>query len=63
MKVAVNKDKCIGCGTCIAIVSEVFEMDNDGKSKVKEGADFEKNKEVIYQAKDSCPTQAIDVEE
>lgn len=63
MKVAVNKDKCIGCGTCISIAPEVFEMAEDGKSKVKEGADFEKNKEAIHQAKDSCPTQAIEVEE
>ena len=62
MKVKVNKDKCIGCGTCVALAPEVFEIDDDGKSKIKEGADLEKNKEVIKQAKDACPTQAIEIE-
>lgn len=63
MRVKVDKNKCIGCGTCVSIAPEVFEMEDDGKSKVKEGADLEKNKEAIRQAKDSCPTQAIEVEE
>ncbi|MCX7880974.1 MAG: ferredoxin [Patescibacteria group bacterium] len=63
MKVLVDKNKCLGCGLCVSIASEVFEMVEDGKSQVKEGADLEKNKEFIKQAKDSCPAQGIVVEE
>ena len=63
MKVKVDKNKCLGCGTCIAIAPEVFELGEDGKSKVKEEADLQKNKELIKQTKDSCPTQAIEIEE
>jgi len=63
MKVKIDKDKCLGCGTCVAIAPEVFEIDESGKSKVKEGVDLEKNKDLIIQAKDSCPTQAIEIEE
>jgi ferredoxin len=63
MKVRVNKDKCLGCATCVALAPEVFEIDNDGKSKVKEGANLEKNKQLIKQAKNTCPTQAIEIEE
>ena len=53
MRVKINKDKCLGCGTCVAIAPEVFEIGEDGKSKVKEEADLEKNKELIKQTKDS----------
>lgn len=63
MKVWVDKNKCIGCGLCVSLAGEVFEMGEDNKSQVKQGADFEKNKEAIKQAKDSCPVQAINVEE
>lgn len=63
MKVRVDKNKCGGCGLCVSIAPEVFEFDKDGKSKVKEKADLQKNKELINQAKESCPTQAIEVEE
>ena len=30
MKVKVNKDICIGCGACAAIVPDVFELEDDG---------------------------------
>lgn len=63
MKVWVDKNKCIGCGLCVSLAGEIFEMKEDGKSHVKQEADFEKNKEIIKQAKDSCPVQAINVEE
>ena len=63
MKVKVNKDKCIGCGQCINIAPEVFEFDEDHKSKVKDGADLEKSRKEIEEAKGSCPMGAIEVED
>jgi ferredoxin len=54
MKIKIDKDKCLGCGTCVAMAPEVFEIGEDGKSKVKEGAELEKNKDLIIQAKDGC---------
>lgn len=63
MKVKIDKNKCGGCGLCVSIAPEVFEFDKDSRSKVKETADLEKNKELIKQAQESCPTQAIKVEE
>ena len=62
MKVKVNKDVCIGCGTCMSLCADVFEFDKNNKSQVKKDADIEKNQKCIETAKDSCPVQAIDVE-
>lgn len=61
-KVTVNKDLCIGCGTCASLCPEVFELKDDMKSHIKSGADLDKNKECIVEAKDACPVQAIEVE-
>jgi len=57
--VAVDKNKCIGCGACVAICEDVFEM-VDGKSVVKKG----QNKSTIPGVKDAqeaCPVDAIKI--
>jgi len=33
-KYQVNKEKCIGCGTCVASCEGGYELGEDGKSKV-----------------------------
>ena len=30
----VNKDKCIGCGVCVATCTGAYELEGDGKSHV-----------------------------
>ena len=32
-KVVINKDKCLGCGMCVGIESDVFDFDDDGLVK------------------------------
>jgi ferredoxin len=59
-KIIVDKNKCIGCGTCVALAPEIFEMDNEGKSVVKKNPTI--NEETLKLAIDSCPSQAISVE-
>ncbi|MGC9059073.1 MAG: ferredoxin [Candidatus Aenigmatarchaeota archaeon] len=58
-KVTVDKKLCIGCSLCVSMLPEVFELDKDGKSIVKNenGAPIEKIKEVA----NMCPTKAIKV--
>lgn len=62
MSVKINKELCIGCGTCVSLCDKVFELSEEGKSQVKEGADLGKNADCIEQAATSCPVQAIEVE-
>lgn len=57
--VKVNKDVCIGCGTCVSVCPEVFELDKNNKSQVKKNADLEKNDGCIKDSIDQCPVSAI----
>ncbi|MBD3263240.1 ferredoxin [Candidatus Woesearchaeota archaeon] len=52
--VKVDQEKCIGCGACLAICPDMFEL-KDGKSVVKnQDANCD-----VKQAIESCPTNAI----
>lgn len=61
--VKVNKDACIGCGACQALVSDVFDIDDDGLAYVMEDAKVDENIDDVKEAADNCPTGAIVVEE
>ena len=61
MIIKINKETCIGCGTCVAIMPDVFRMGDDGKAEVIPG-DHADKEALINQAKDACPVQAISVE-
>ena len=55
--VAINKDKCIACGTCMSLCPQVFQRDEEGKSELKEHADI--MQPCLDTAIEACPTQAI----
>ena len=59
-KVVINKDKCLGCGMCVGIESDVFDFD-DGLAKVNNDNINDDNKENVNNAIDSCPVAAIEV--
>lgn len=63
MSYKVNKGKCIGCGLCVSLCPEVFELGEDSKSEIKKEADLEKNKERIKEVIQSCPVGAIESKE
>ena len=62
MKVKVDKDLCIGCGACQALVPDVFEIGDDGLAEVKVSEVNVNLKEYTADAIDNCPTQAISEE-
>ena len=65
MKAIVDENTCTGCGTCAEICPEVFELQNDlavnilGNDKAVP-ADYE---EACREAAESCPVEAITLEE
>ncbi len=63
MKAFVDPDTCIGCGICVSICPEVYEMNDDLKSQALEGdlpVDLE---EGAMEGANSCPVDAIHTEE
>ena len=56
----VNKDLCIGCGACQAVCPEVFEIEDDGLATVIVDEIPEELNEDALDAKEGCPTDAIE---
>jgi len=69
-KIILDKEKCIGCGSCAAVCSDFFEMGPDSKSHLKDSTDIGEGKEELKtdnsacaaDAKSACPAEAIDVQ-
>jgi ferredoxin len=56
MKYKVN-DACIGCGVCEATCPDVFFMNDDGLAEAK---NVDTDDEAAAEAKEACPTSAIE---
>ena len=69
-KIIQEHDKCIGCGSCVALCSKFWEMADNGKARPinseKRGANYEldvEQSECSKEAADACPVQCIVVKE
>ncbi|MCM8818190.1 MAG: ferredoxin [Candidatus Omnitrophica bacterium] len=58
MKVMVDENICTGCGLCVDICPEVFEM-ADTISKVKTENVPKELEDKVKEAAESCPVEAI----
>ena len=71
MKIKLNKDECIGCGACTAVVPDLFEIGDDGKANIKGGSlkgkfvekVLVKDSDDAKEAASACPVEAIKIEE
>jgi len=67
-KIKLEREKCIGCGSCAAICAKYFEITDDGKSHIKgsnkqEVEELEIDKiECAESAAEACPVQCIQIE-
>ena len=61
-KLVVN-DSCIGCGLCVASNDKYFEFNDEGLSKAKQETIEENDKKDLLNIVESCPAQAIVIEE
>ena len=68
MKIKIDKNKCYGCGSCMALEPDIFEINTtDGLAKVSNNyinidiSDPEIIKKIQLAA-DSCPNGAISLE-
>ncbi len=59
MKVTVNKERCIGCGACVATIPEVFDFNDEGFACVKSEDIPEEKKEEVKEMVDMCVGGAI----
>ncbi len=59
-EIKINEETCIGCGTCVALCSEHFELKGDKAVVIKNEVD---SLDCISDTIESCPVQAITSEE
>lgn len=70
-KIILEREKCIGCGSCAALCPKYWEMAEDGKTRL---LNSKKNAEGNYEleiedigcnqeAADACPVQVIHIVE
>ena len=62
MKVKVDPELCTGDEICIQVCPEVFEMEGD-KAIVKTEEVPENLQDSVREAADSCPSEAVIIEE
>ena len=59
MKIKIDQDKCIACGTCVAVCAELFAIGNTGKAILKDSISPDKNELDIE--KSECAGEAVDM--
>ena len=61
MKVNIIKDKCIGCGNCVALTeATVFDYNDDGLAEAVVDTVPAEMEETTRDAITQCPTEAIE---
>jgi len=63
MRVSVNPELCGGCGPCVDICPEAFELNEEGLAVTKVDEVPTELEETCREAANDCPTEAITIEE
>ncbi|MCL6447511.1 MAG: ferredoxin [Armatimonadetes bacterium] len=59
MRVQVDQDLCVSCGTCIDLCPDVFSWNEDEKAQATEEEIPEELENDAHEAVENCPTSAI----
>lgn len=62
VRITQKRGDCIGCGACVAICPDNWEMAEDGKSRPKKTTISANELECNKNAEEACPVQCIKVE-
>ncbi|MDY6845618.1 MAG: ferredoxin, partial [Chloroflexota bacterium] len=57
MKVSIDKDLCIDCGVCEALVPEVFRISDEGVTEVILNPVPEELQDAVREAAEECSTK------
>jgi ferredoxin len=65
MKIKIDQEKCIGCGSCTSVCPDVFDLNDENKAILKDArtSQGEIDDQCVKEAVDICPVQAIEIEE
>ena len=64
LKPKVIEEKCIGCGSCISLTDQkIFDFNDNGKAQAITSTINEEDINLIKNAMDYCPTDAIELVE
>jgi ferredoxin len=59
VRIAVDRDRCVGSGTCEALAPDVFEVDDDGVLVLLREEPAEGEQPGVRDAATACPTRAL----
>jgi ferredoxin len=57
--VVVDRDRCVGSGSCEALAPAVFEVDDDGVLTLLRPEPADEDLSEVRDAVQACPTQAL----
>jgi len=61
-RIKIDRELCIGAGTCSVLAPNTFELDDELKAVLKKSDKKDSDQDILAAAK-SCPTQAIILED
>ena len=63
MKVRVDQESCTGCGLCLDLCPDMFELNDEALAEAKQEDVPENLEDDVREAADECPVEAIVIEE
>ena len=63
MRATVDREECIGDGSCENIAPRYFELDDEGLARAVKNPVAEEDEAVVREAAEACPVDAITLED